>query len=88
MEREKMIDIKPLYTMYGLITMPEYQAGELLLEEIKKSLPDIQFIKNLLEYSKIYVNWQDEGGLLRLLWLRIKVVQKSLKGFWRDLRSL
>ena len=56
------------YSTYDLITMPEYQAGELLIAEIAKGLPDIQFIKNLLEYSKIYVNWQDEGGLTALIW--------------------
>ena len=39
----------------------------MLFDEIKKSLPDIQFIKNLLEYSKIYVNWQNSGGETALM---------------------
>ena len=56
------------YSTYDLITMPEYQAGELLFDEIAKSSPDLQFINDLLEYSKVFVNWQDDWGVTALMW--------------------
>ena len=59
------------YSIYDLITMPEYQAGELLLKEIEKDVPDIQFIKDLFEYSKVYVNWQNSGDSTALMWASI-----------------
>ena len=55
------------YSVYDMITMPEYQAGELLIDEINKDVPDIQFIKDLLEYSKVFANWQNSSGYTALM---------------------
>lgn len=54
--------------IYELFTMPEYQAGELLLREIMKDTPDMQFVKDLFEYSKVYANWQNETYETALMW--------------------
>ena len=55
------------YSVYDMITMPEYQAKELLFTEITGINPDVQFINDLLEYSKFYVNWQNSLGITALI---------------------
>jgi ankyrin repeat protein len=56
------------YSIYELITMSPYQAHDLLMNEILKGNPDLELIKDILEYSVIDINSQDSKGWTALIY--------------------
>jgi len=60
------------YSIYELITMAEYQAIELLIEEINKENPDLELIKDILDYSVVDINSKDSDDRTALMWATIK----------------
>ena len=55
------------YTMYDFIIMSQEDAGEVLLGECTKDNPDMELIKNILEFSMVDVNLQTKGGWTALM---------------------
>ena len=57
------------YTIYDLIAMPMSELTKLLFNEIKKTNPDVNLVRDILEYSIIDVNQpEDEDGYTALMW--------------------
>jgi ankyrin repeat protein len=59
--------------------MAEYQAIELLIEEIKKEDPDLELIKDILEYSVVDVNGKYSGGKTALMFAASSGKAKSVE---------
>ena len=55
------------YTMYDFIIMSPEDAGKVLLDECMKESPDMELINNILEFSMVDVNHQ-EDGCTELMW--------------------
>ena len=56
------------YSIYDIITMTPGMAGEVLIDEIKKTSPDIELIKNLLDHSLADVNLRTDYESTALMW--------------------
>ena len=56
------------YSIYDLITMPMWEATELLIEQCKKVNPDMDLVRDLFEYAVLDVNQQDKDGYTALMW--------------------
>jgi ankyrin repeat protein len=54
-------------SVYDLITMGANQVTDLLLEEIESKNPDLELIKDILEYSVIDVNSKNSVGQTALM---------------------
>ena len=60
------------YSIFDIIAMSPENAGEVLDYEIKKRKPDLELIRNILEFSPVNVNWKDNQGwslLKRACWV-------------------
>jgi ankyrin repeat protein len=53
-------------SVYELITMSPHQVHELFLKEIKKRNPDLELIRDILDYSVLDVNTKDSDGYTAL----------------------
>ena len=51
------------YSIYELITMAQYQAGDLLLQEVAKQEPSYDFIKEIIEYTTVDINYIGYQGI-------------------------
>jgi len=56
------------YSVYELITMSPYKVIDLFMSEIKKEYPDLELIRDILEYSVVDVNGKDKDGTTALMW--------------------
>lgn len=60
------------YSIFDIIAMSPENASEVLDYEIKKRKPNIELIKNIVEFSPVDINWKDNQGwtfLKRACWL-------------------
>ena len=55
------------YSVYELITMGANQVLNLLIEEIRKENPDLELIKDILEYSVIDINSKNSDSQTALI---------------------
>jgi ankyrin repeat protein len=55
------------YSVYDLITMSPYKVIDLLMSEIQKENPELELIKDILEYSVVDINSKDSIGQTALM---------------------
>ncbi len=69
--------------VYELLVLTPEEASEFLLEELENRYPDLQFIEDILAYSPVDVNVQDDEGRTALMfaarWGNEKPVELLLK---------
>jgi ankyrin repeat protein len=58
---------KTKLNIYELLLLTPEEANKMLWEEIKKNKPDLQFIEDILAYSPVDVNVQNERGYTALI---------------------
>jgi ankyrin repeat protein len=66
-------------SVYELITMGANQVLNLLIEEIQKENPDLDLIRDILDYSLVDVNGKDSNGWTALMRSANWGKEKSLK---------
>ena len=55
------------YSVYDLITMPMWEATELLIDQCEKSSPDMDLVRDLFQYAVLDLTWQDREGMTALM---------------------
>jgi ankyrin repeat protein len=55
------------FSQYDLITLSTYDAFEMIIQEVYSKNPDIELVRNIIEYSPIGVNAVDKNGRTLLM---------------------